>query len=185
MLEDTKDTGVTIMKLDQEMDHGPIVAQEEIDLSADFPDWPIYEDFEGFMARKGAQLLAKTMPDWISGKIVPIEQDHSKATYTHKIIKEDGLIDISDLTPDTPYERAYGAFRKIQAFHQWPQAYFFIEKKDDKGDGSSSRQMRVKITQASFRNEPAPTMGKLIIEKVIPEGKKEMAYADFARSYLK
>jgi methionyl-tRNA formyltransferase len=167
MLDDAKRTGVTIMRLDEEMDHGPIVAQQEITVE----EWPIYEDFEEMMARKGAQLLARILPDWVAGKIAEKEQDHSKATYTKKITKEDGLIDPADIASNAPQEKAYAAFRKIQAFHEWPQAYFFIER-----DG---KKIRVKVTKASFNND------RLVLERVLPEGKKEMPYEDFARGYLK
>lgn len=192
MLDDAKHTGVTIMRLDEEMDHGPIVAQGEVDINDHSDEWPTYEDFEEMMARKGAQLLTRILPDWMKTDPKDLakmetEQDHSKATYTRKIIKEDGLIDLADILPsghglihDSPSsEKAYSAFRKIQAFHEWPQAYFFTEHND--------RKIRVKITQASFRkgglekNGQSSNNGRLIIEKVIPEGKKEMSYDDFTR----
>ena len=169
ILEDTKETGVSIMQLDHEMDHGPIVAQKKINVTDHFKEWPTYEDFEEFMAKQGARLLAEIMPSWVAGAVTPHEQDHTRATYTKKISKEDGLIDITDLQKNTPSERAYTAFRKVQAFHQWPQAYFFITHK--------GRDVRVKITEASF------SQGKLHIQKVIPEGKKEMSYEDFSLGY--
>ncbi len=157
ILNDTKHTGVSIMRIDEEMDHGPIVAQKEITVN----EWQTYEVFEEMMAREGAILLATILPDWIAGKIAEKEQDHSAATYTKKSKKEDGLIDLSG----DPYVN----FRKIQAYHQWPQAYFMISK--------NSKDMRVKITAASFSG------GKLVIEKVIPEGKNEMSYSDFQSGF--
>lgn len=157
ILEDTKNTGVSIMILDREMDHGPIIAQKEITIS----EWPTYEDFEESMAEEGAKLFAEILPDWIEGKIAPKEQDHSKASYTKKIIKEDAEIDLNT----DPYTN----FRKIQAYHEWPQAFFFIDHKNKK--------LRVKITEASYKD------GVLIIQKVIPEGGKEMGYEDFLRGY--
>ncbi len=146
ILEDTKKTGVSIMQLDAEMDHGPVIVQKEIDITDHFKEWPIYEYFEEFMAKQGAHVLAEILPDWVAGKIIPKEQDHTKATYTKKIIKEDGMIDFSveelkNLTKISP-DRTYTIFRKIQAFHEWPQAYFFIEK--------DATKMRVKITDATF-----------------------------------
>ncbi len=180
MLDDEKKTGVTIIRLDAEMDHGPIVAHEEVVVDA----WPTYEDFEEMMARRGARLLARILPDWVGGKIKEVEQDHSKATYTKKIVKEDGLIDVVDLASNTPRERAYAAFRKIQAFHAWPQVYFFVERggRADRQTGNEqSKKVRVKITGASFDEKAAPGHSGLIIEKVIPEGKKEMSYQDFLR----
>ncbi len=161
MLDDVKQTGVTIMRIDEEMDHGPIVAQRDVDVSSAFGEWPTYERFEEHMAREGAQLLAETMPGWVSGAIREREQDHGVATYTKKTRKEDGLIDLSG--------DSYANFRKIQAYHQWPQAYFMISK--------GGADMRVKVTAASFAD------GKLTIENVIPEGGKEMTYTDFTNGY--
>lgn len=157
ILDDAKKTGVTIMRIDQQMDHGPIVAQEEVTVN----EWPAYEEFEELMAKKGAALLAKTLPDWVAGKIQEREQEHSQATYTKKITKEDGLIDLNG----DPYLN----FRKIQAFHEWPQAYFFLDHK--------GKKIRVKAIQASFKD------GRLDIQRVLPEGAKEMAYADFLKGY--
>ncbi len=164
ILEDTKNTGVTIMKLDSEMDHGPIVAQKKIEILR----WPTYEEFEEMMAITGAHVLAEILPGWIEGKLIAIDQKHANATYTKKIKKEDGLIDLNG----DPYVN----FRKIQAYHEWPQAYFFIEKE--------GKKIRVKITEASFESDEKSS-GKLIIKKVIPEGKKEMNYDDFIRGYIK
>lgn len=157
MLDDVKDTGISIMRIDEEMDHGPIVAQKPIHMN----EWPTYEDFEEMMAREGARLLAQILPDWINGKVPEKAQDHSHATYTKKTIKEDGLLDLNA----DPYMN----FRKIQAYHEWPQAYFMFK--------TATKDIRVKVTQASFKN------GKLNIEKVIPEGKKEMNYKDFLSGY--
>ncbi len=159
IIDDTKNTGVTIMRIDEKMDHGPIVAQKEVTVQ----NWPTYNEFEEMMATEGSQLLVSILPDWVEGKITEKEQDHSQATYTKKSTKEDGLIDLSS----DPYLN----FRKIQAYHEWPQAYFFTEHQGNK--------MRVKITSASF------TDNNLTIEKVIPEGGKEMSYKDFLSGYSK
>ncbi len=157
ILEDTKKTGVSIMVVDEEMDHGPVIAQKEITVD----EWPIYEDFEEYMAKEGAKLFAEILSDWIEGKIEPKEQDHSKASYTKKIAKEDAEIDLS--------ADAYTNFRKIQAYHEWPQAFFFIERK--------GKKIRIKIIDACYKD------GILTIQKVIPEGGKEMSYADYKRGY--
>ena len=157
ILADDKNTGISIMRLDEKMDHGPVVAQKKITVN----EWPVYEVFEEMMAREGGRLLAEILPDWMAGKIPEQEQDHERATFTKKIVKEDALIDFT--------EDSYLNFRKIQAYHEWPQAYFFVTK--------GGRQLRVKITEASYS-------GKILtIEKVIPEGSKEMPFADFCSGY--
>ena len=146
------------MRLDEEMDHGPIVAQAKVSIS----DWPPrYEDLENLLSSEGGKLLSEILPRWFAGKVTEIPQDHIQATYTKKITKEDGRINLSD----NPEKN----FRKIQAFHKWPKAYFFIEH--------SGRQKRVIVTEAELENN------LLIIKKVIPEGKKEIPYSDFIRGY--
>jgi len=159
ILDDEKNTGVTIIRIDEQMDHGPIVAQESIHIN----EWPVYEKFEEMMAHSGGHLLVDILPDWISGKIDERPQDETKATYCKKFTKEDGLIDLND--------EPYLNFRKIQAFHMWPQAYFFIDH--------NSKQTRIKITDAEFKS------GQLVINKVVPEGSKEIKYEDFRRGYDK
>jgi methionyl-tRNA formyltransferase len=185
ILNDTKKTGVSIMQLDAEMDHGPIVAQKAIDVSKQTSfephgEWPTYLDFEEMMAREGARLLVEMLPKWVNGEIEAVEQDHSKATYTKKLDKSEADLkltptELSELTnanaAKIPRDRAYKIFRTIQAFQGWMNAYFFIDR--------AGAQIRVKVTDASFEN------GKLSIKKVIPEGKKEMTFADFVLGYIK
>jgi len=152
------ETGVSIMLIDEEMDHGPIVGQEKIDIS----NWPPKaSELEETLARRGGQMLTEIIPKWVAGEIDPQEQNHAKATFTKKIAKEDGLINLDD-SPEKNY-------RKIQAFNIWPRAYFFIKH--------NGKKIRVIITDAEFSN------GKLIIKKVIPEGKKEVSYEVFLKTH--
>ena len=164
ILDDAKDTGVSIMVIDELMDHGPIIAQEKVHIE----EWPTYEDFEALMAVKGAALLASILEKWVAGKIAAIAQDHTAATHTKKISKRDATINLSD----DPYLN----FRKIQAYHEWPQAHFFIQRKGE--------MMRVKITDAAYSKPSESIPGMLTIRKVIPDGGKEMDYGDFKRGYV-
>lgn len=156
ILLDIKETGVTIILLDKEMDHGPIIAQARVLIE----DWPPKATvLEDLLAKVGAELLVETIIPWINGDITPEEQDHDRATFSKKIQKEDGLIDLSN--------DAYQNYLTIQAFDGWPGTYFFVTKQDKK--------IRVKIQRASYKD------GVLTIERVTPEGKKEMDYKDFKR----
>ena len=156
ILRDERKTGVTIMLVDEKMDHGPIIAQAEITVE----DWPPKASaLRELLAHVGGELLAETIPLWLEKKIPPEEQDESKATYTLKIKKDDGLIDLND--------DSYENFKKIRAFDMWPGTYFFTLRGD--------KEVRVKIADAEFKD------GKLVITRIIPEGKKEMSYQDFLR----
>lgn len=149
-------TGVTIMLMDEGVDHGPIVAQETIVI----PNWPPKgSELEEVLGKLGGKLLARIIPEWIAGAITPREQNHDEATYTKKITKGSGHIDLAD-DPARMY-------RKIRAFDIWPRAYFTTMR--------SGREIRVIVTDAKIENS------KLIPLRVIPEGKKEMLYEDFLR----
>jgi methionyl-tRNA formyltransferase len=151
ILNDEKETGVTIILMDELMDHGPILAQEIVPTSK----WPLPADeLAHALVTSGGKLMAKTITDLDQGKITPKEQNHAEATYTKKIVKEDGLINLSD----DPYKN----FLKWNAYKGWPGSFFFIEQ-----DG---KQVRITITDAVFED------GKFVIKKVIPEGKKEISW---------
>ena len=150
------ETGVTIIRLDKEIDHGPIIAQKKINVQ----NWPPNaENLEEILAKEGVCLLAEILPDWLEGKVKEISQDYGNATYTEKIKKNDGKIDL-DGDP-------MGNYRKIQAFSGWPGTFFFAKK--------NGKDIRVIIKKAEFQN------GKLKIITVVPEGKKEMSYLDFLK----
>ena len=155
ILRDIKNTGVTIMRLDKEMDHGPTVIQKEFTVN----EWPKREELEKTLGAVGGELLADIFPDWVLGKIEEKEQDHSKATYCKKIEKQDAQLDLSA----DPYEN----FRKIRAYSGWPNAFYFLEH--------SGKKIRVVINDAKFENR------SLLLTRVTPEGKKEMDYHDFLR----
>lgn len=152
ILQDNE-TGVTIMLMDSKMDHGAIVSQEETDIT-----WPVRASIlEQKTATQGARMIADILNDFVTGKIAPKEQNHDEATFTKKLTKQDGLIDLN-----APAEENY---RKFLAFDLFPRAYFFTQKND--------KEIRVVITNAVLED------GKFIIKRVIPEGKKEMDYETF------
>ena len=150
------ETGVTIILLDEEMDHGDILSQEKIFIE----NWPPYkEDLEKILAEKGGEMLCQTISKWLDGKIKPIRQDHNKATFCKKIKKEDALIDLNDEPKIN--------LRKIKAFSGWPNAFFFFKYQD--------KNIRIIVKKAHIENDI------LILDKIIPEGKKEMSFEDFKR----
>lgn len=157
ILNNEKETGVTVMLVDAEMDHGPIVAQKKIAI----PEWPPRgRELDVLLAREGGSLLADILPHWVSGEIIEQTQNHDIATYTKQFTKEDGYI---DLDGDT-----YKNLLKIHAFDGWPGTFTYFIK--------SNSRTRVQILDAHIEGT------KLIIDSVKPEGKSEMRYEDFARS---
>jgi methionyl-tRNA formyltransferase len=110
------ETGVTIMLMDEEIDHGPIIKQEKIILKEEN-----YQELEKKLADLGVNLLIKTLPDWLTKKITPIPQKHEKATFTKQIRKEDGKIDW--------YQGAEQIRQMLKAYQLWPGIYTYFEEK--------------------------------------------------------
>ena len=159
ILNGEEEVGVTIMLMDAEMDHGPIIRSEILHPKTEISNI-YYQELRDETAELGGEMLAEIMPKWIAGDLKSEPQNHAEATFTKKIEKEDGLIDLSG-DPILNY-------RKIRAFTPWPGTYFYVSKGDKK--------IRVVIRKAR------PDNNELIIERVIPEGKSEMNWEDFKRN---
>jgi len=159
-------TGVSIMLVDEKMDHGPVFVQEKIQLE----NWnPSFLELREKSAKIGARLLLETINKMIVANLMPEEQDHSKASFTEKIDKKEGFIESEVLLfPKQDLEQAIIAERKIRALNPNPGTFSFFKTRE--------KEIRVKITKAKADQDKI-----LIVEKVVPEGKKEMSWADFLR----
>ena len=146
ILNGDTETGITIIKIDEEMDHGPILAQDKINLNGNEKR----ENLEKTLANMGGELLARIIPEFTAGNIQPKEQDHIHATFVKKILKTDGEIKLDD--------DGVKNWRKFRAYATWPRIFFFQNGK------------RIIITDAALSE------GKFVIKKVIPEGGKEQTY---------
>jgi len=181
ILNGEKGTGVTIMKIDEEMDHGPIISNVKIQISND----DTYDSLSQKLAISGAELLIKTIPDYISGEIKPVEQDHSKATYTKIIKKEDGKID---------WSKSAGEIERVtRAFYPWPTAWtIWRQETSDKGqvlkifeadvsDGNGKKTGEVFLKN----NKLAIKCGKdsLVIKKLQLEGGKVLTAKEFLNGH--
>jgi methionyl-tRNA formyltransferase len=149
-------TGVTIIRMDEKMDHGPIVAQEVVDITP----WPDhYSVVEEKLGRAGGKLLVSILDGWVNGEVKEVPQDDSQATSMKFIKKEDGLLDLSD--------SAEKNLRKVYAYSTWPGAYIIFNGR--------TGEKRVVIKDAKVLD------GVFTPTHVIPAGKKEMDWQDFLR----
>lgn len=156
--------GVSIMKLDKEMDHGPILIQNAFLLSP----YSNAGSLEVECGQAGGQLLVEALPHYLNGTLIPKEQDHAKATYCKKITKDLGLIHLDD---DITVVR-----RKFRALNPWPMLYFFIDH--------NGKELRVKVNEINVIDEKDSTKAQDYIVAVTPEGKKQMDFESFKRGYL-
>ncbi|HYK08179.1 MAG TPA: methionyl-tRNA formyltransferase [Candidatus Eisenbacteria bacterium] len=153
-------TGVSLMILDTQLDHGPLIGQVSEHILPSDTAVSLYEK----LFAKGAQLLAEKLPLYLEGKIEPKEQDHSKATYTDFLNRDSGYIDIEkfQISNFSPRGEA-GKFQienAIRAFFPWPTIWTLTTL--------HGKKVRIKF---------------LPDKKVQVEGKNPMSYKDFINGY--
>ncbi|MEK7599288.1 MAG: methionyl-tRNA formyltransferase [Patescibacteria group bacterium] len=175
MLAGDKKSGVSIILMDEKIDHGPILESRTWNLESR----KTYTDLEKELAELGGKLLVEVILKWLAGEIKPREQDHLQATYTKKITKEDGHIDWN--------EPAETIERKIRALNPWPGTYAFWNKKRIKiiegvAEPSSDHGVgEVFVLNSKF--SVSCKNGAILIKKVQIEGKKPQDTKDFLSGY--
>lgn len=184
ILEGDETTGVTIMLLDQGMDTGPILAQEETRIAPQ-------ENAETLTARlfqMGARLLVRVLSSWADGRLKAVPQDNSRATTTRLLKKEDGLMDWQ--------KPAETLGREVRAFYPWPGSYTFWRGKTLKvleaipvppgpvgGEGALQKQPGVVITIEGNAVGVATGRGALRLERLQLEGRGPLSIGDFLRGH--
>lgn len=149
LLNGDKQTAVTIMKMDEKMDHGPILAKQTISID-DNDDYTLLEQK---ILESSPALLIDTLEKYLADKVTPIDQDDELASYCKMIKKEDGLIDWN-----LP---ALNIHNKIRAYSLWPRAYTIVDNR------------RLIFIKSKF------TSGKIQPILVQLEGKKPISWDNF------
>jgi len=151
-----KQVGVTIIKMDEKMDHGPIVSQFKEETRPD----DTTDTLRARLFERSKDVIVEMIEPYLQGKIKPKEQNHDEATYTKIITKQNGFIDLEKTNPEE-------AERFIRAMQPWPQAWTLIGKK------------RLKVLKAHLEN------GKLVLDEVQLEGKNPVSWKEFKMGYPK
>lgn len=165
-------TGVTIIVMDEEADHGPILATADFDIGDRKCTTP---ELTKELWKLGGDLLVQTIPQWVANTITPLPQDHSKATYTKLLTKEDGKVDWNN--------SALYIERQVRAYTPWPGTFSFW-----KGKLLKIRKARV-IPEQGVQGQTFLTETKepgvytknqaLALEEIQLEGKKSTSGKDF------
>lgn len=108
ILNGDKISGITIMKIDEKMDHGPIIYQESLELS----DSDNFDILSKKMFRRSAKILPQIIKDFTAGRIKPKSQKHSQASYCPLLTRQSGFFKISN--PPKNLDKT------IRAYYFWP-----------------------------------------------------------------
>ncbi len=173
-------SGVSIIQIDTEMDHGPLLAQKEIPIAPE-------ETTQSFMqkvVKESRPFLIDTLKAYANGWLSPIAQNHEKATYCQRLTKNDGYIDWN--------KPANIIHRAIRAYQPWPGTWTSAQ--------INGKTWRLKILKARPLDNKTPhpcgfffvSEGKLLISAqnsmleiltLQPEGKKAMPAPAFVAGY--
>jgi methionyl-tRNA formyltransferase len=173
ILNGEKETGITIIKIDEEVDHGQILTASQ---------WPItdggtYKELEGKLAKSGAELLIKILPDYLADRIELQPQDHLQATFTKKFTRDDAKIDWNKTAEEIDCQ--------IRALNPEPGTWTMW-------NGKILKILEVEITDRESRQSGqvfqkddkaavGTAKGLIVLKTVQPEGKKPMSVRDLIR----
>jgi len=172
-------TGVTTMFINERMDEGDIILQDEITIEGKDTAESMCEK----IASRGANLILKTLKAIDNGTAVRVPQDNSKATYARKLTKEDGRIDWT--------MPARAIYNRVRGFLPWPGTYCFARSGDEE-----SRLAVLKASVEDGDGKPGEVIsvdgegpliaagdGALRLLEVRPAGRKIMSGQDYVRGH--
>ncbi len=169
-------TGITIIKMDEEIDHGPILYQSTLELS----DSDNFDTLSKKMFLKSAQVLPQLIKDFIEGKITPRAQDHTQASFCERQSRESGYFDIN--TPPS----SENLDRMIRAYYPWPGVWTKWNNKIVKFIPNVILRPKA---EGSLANASPTFVGdsSLIVQNdkylLQMEGKKAISFKDFLNGY--
>lgn len=171
ILEGDPRTGVTIMRMDEGLDTGPILAQREVPIR----DNTTGGELAGQLAFLGAQVLVEVLPSYLNDMLAPLPQDESQATYAKRLKKSDGLLRL-----DLP---AQNLVRQILAFNPWPGTYYKVSNKILKVHGAHVHDTYQCDIGEHYIVNNLPALGTgqglLVLDVVQPEGRNSMSGGAF------
>mgnify|MGYP001612898842 FL=1 len=187
ILTEDSTSGVTIMKMDEKLDHGQIISQFKDEIKPD--------DTTGSLRtrlfERSAEVLVEMLEPYLDGKIKLKTQDESDVTTTRKITKEDGRIPgliLADTLQGSPFKGAWKIdFVKdfetvptpilldkfIRAMYPWPEAWTMVKVVP------TAEPKRLKILKSHL----GETTGILEIDEVQMEGKTPVSWKQFTAAY--
>ncbi len=156
ILNGERETGVTIIKLDKNVDHGPVLGQIKEEVKTNDTSQTLYER----LFKQSAELLSKVLIAYENSQANLIPQKHEDATFTKMLTREDGFIDFTNFFTGKDFFE-----RMIRAYYPWPGVWTRVNLTEKKDDLKLLKFLPNKMVQV--------------------EGGREMQYKDFINGYPK
>ncbi len=178
IIEGYNKTGITIMYMDETMDTGDIIAQEEIEIAYD----DTVDTLHDKLSLLGRNLLLKTLPSIIMKKNNRIKQNHQEATYAPNIKREDEHLDFT--------KSAKELYNQIRGLNSFPGAFAILDDKvvkiySAKISGAVNKRPGEIINIYKDGIGVATADKELIITTLQEEGRKKMTAKDYLNSKTK
>ncbi len=168
------ETGICIMQMEKGLDTGPVMKRGVVPITPTTSAAMLHDD----LAKMGADLIVPSVKEILSGDAVFIPQDDAKASYAHKLEKQEGALDFT--------KSAQELDRKIRALTPWPGTFVILKN-----------GKRCKILKAKYIPDLSGEIGEVIdtnltvacgqgalhLELVQPESKAKMSGESFLNGY--
>ena len=178
IIDDYKETGITIMYMDERMDSGDIISQERIVIEEDAMLGVLHDK----LSIIGAKLLINTLPSIIDGTNDRISQDLSEVTYGYNITREEEHLDFNGLVKDI--------YNQVRGLNPWPLANMMIDNQE------------IKVIECNYKEKVVEDVSRVVeitkdaigitasdgiiyVTKIKPFGKGIMATRDYLNGVKK
>ncbi len=183
---------ISFFLIEEDVDTGPLIWQEEYPLTGKETSTQLYQ----LLFQKAAEILPAVLEKYTSAKITPQPQDHSQATFSSRLSRNDGFIPpmiVKSLMQGKTVKKGELVLKNLQskiinsdlieravrAFTPWPGIWTtlsFVSKSYDRKKKIQLKR-RLKILKAHVE-------GKMfILDQVQLEGKKRVSWEEFKRGY--
>jgi methionyl-tRNA formyltransferase len=158
------ETGVTIIKMDAQMDHGPVVSSFKQRIEDENT-----QELRRKLFKRSAEFLINLIPPYLQGKTTAKSQNHDEASFTKILTKQDAYLEFSRVSKAQRGDGAEAVHNFIRAMYPWPTAWSQLKM--------GKKVKRIKLLSSHLED------GKLILEAVQLESKNPVSWNQFKRGY--
>lgn len=174
ILSGQSETGVSLMRIVEELDEGPLIAQQRVKI----PQHTTTPELTRSLIDKSNEMLLRYLPEYMAGRIKPYDQPNLPPTYSRKLTKNDGVLDWT--------KPAVRLEREVRAFIEWPKSRTTLADKDVVVTKSHVVNLSGKPGAVTIDHKQlivACGEQGLAIDRLKPAGKPEMSIEAFLAGY--